>query len=95
MELLSQALLAVGAAVVVVSSIAAATVRKPLPRLHLLAPVTSLGAPMIGVAVALDSGASLSAALIIGITAAVAVTGPVVQVAIGHAIAHRESGSPT
>lgn len=87
MGLLSQALLILGVAVVVMFSIAAAFVREPLSRLHLLAPVTSLGAPVIGVAVALDSGVSLSAVLVIATTAAIAVTGPVVQVAIGHAIA--------
>jgi multicomponent Na+:H+ antiporter subunit G len=93
MERLSQGLLVLGVAVVVMSSIVAATVRKPLTRLHLLAPVTSLGAPLIGAAVMLDSGIRLSTAWIFAITAAIVLTGPVVQVAIGHAIAHREPGS--
>jgi multisubunit Na+/H+ antiporter MnhG subunit len=86
------ALLGIGVAVVAVSAIGAAVMRDTYLRLHFLAPVTSLGGPLIGLAVAFDAGWGLSGFLSILITLLLAVTGPVVLAATGRAVVlHDES----
>lgn len=87
-------LLALGTAVVVGCSVAAAAVGDPYRRLHFAAPVTSLGAPLVGAAAVLDTGWQLSAAWIAVIAVLVAVSGAAVQVAVGRAVDQgREGGA--
>lgn len=90
MALVSTALLALGTLVVAASCVGAVLARDSLSSLHYLAPTTSLGAPLIGAAAALDAGAQWSTAWILFITAVLAATGPVAQAAIGRAAVEEE-----
>lgn len=90
MDLLITALLALGALVVTASCLGAVLVRDALTALHFLAPVTSLGTPLIGVAAALDSGWQWSTVWILFITAVLAGTGPVAQASIGRTATRNE-----
>lgn len=90
MNLLITALLALGTLVVAASCLGAVLVRDSVSSLHYLAPTTSLGAPLIGAAAALDSGAQWSTVWIVCLTAALAATGPLAQAAIGRATGDEE-----
>ncbi len=70
-------LLWAGVAVVVASSFAMLLFRDTLQRLHYLSPVTSFGAPLIGLSLAVENGWGLTTAQILLITFFVVVTGPV------------------
>jgi multisubunit Na+/H+ antiporter MnhG subunit len=76
-----------GVLVCVAASIGAVVPRDVLDRLHFLAPVTSVGVPLVGLGVAVDTGWHLSTAEILVIVAVVAVTGPVLASATGRAAA--------
>ena len=71
------ALLWAGVAVVVASSLAMLVFHDALQRAHYLTPVTSLGAPLIGLSVAIENGWGLTTAQVLLITFFVVVTGPV------------------
>ncbi|GAB3164675.1 hypothetical protein GCM10027258_86560 [Amycolatopsis stemonae] len=79
-----------GVAVVVVSAVAMLRARTLLTRLHLLAPVTTLGAPLVGAGLALANGWNLGSAAILLTVALLAVTGPVLQSAVGRVEAERQ-----
>lgn len=76
-----------GVVVVVAAAIAAVWVREEYVRLHFLTPVTSLGAPLVGVGLGLVNGWTLTSATILGITLLLAITGPVLGSAIGRVTA--------
>jgi multicomponent Na+:H+ antiporter subunit G len=59
MTVVAQVLVFAGVAVVVVSALAMLRARTLLNRLHLLAPVTTLGAPLVGLGLALAGGWTL------------------------------------
>jgi multicomponent Na+:H+ antiporter subunit G len=84
------ALLAAGLAVTVGASIAAVTARQAITRLHFVTPITSIGFPLIGLAIAVANGPGLSTAEVLFIVFLVAVSGPVLETAIGRVIAQRE-----
>lgn len=84
------ALYAAGLAVVVLASMAALVLRGVLNRLHLLTPVTSVGGPLIGLALAIRDGWSLTTGEI-GLTVALlALSGPVLEAATGRVTAQRQ-----
>jgi multisubunit Na+/H+ antiporter MnhG subunit len=92
------ALYAAGLAVVVLAPLTALRARHVYNRLHFVAPMTSLGAPLIGVALAIQNGWGLTTAQELFITGLLAVTGPVLAAATGRMAAQRDGlikrGSP-
>lgn len=84
------ALLAAGLAVTVAAALGALTCRKAVTRLHFIAPITSLGFPLIGVALAVDNGWSLTTLQVLFIVGLLAVSGPVLGSATARVIAQRE-----
>jgi len=91
MQILIDALLFLGVAIVVASSWAALWLRGVFVRLHFLSPVTSLGAPLIGIALGLENGWGLTTGLILLTVFVLAVSGPVVEVATARVMAQREA----
>ena len=89
MTVVAQVLVFAGVAVVVVSALAMLRAKTLLNRLHLLAPVTTLGAPLVGVGLALTSGWNLGSGAILLTVVLLAVTGPVLQSAAGRVEARR------
>lgn len=89
MTAVAQVLVFAGVAVVVVSALAMLRARTLFNRLHLLAPVTTLGAPLVGIGLALANGWNLGSAVILLTVALLAVTGPVLQSGTGRAEAER------
>jgi multicomponent Na+:H+ antiporter subunit G len=87
---LELALLAAGLAVTVISSVAALTAARAMTRLHFLTPITSVGFPLIGLAISVANGLGLTTAEVLFIVFLVAVSGPVLETAIGRVIAQRE-----
>lgn len=87
-------LLAAGAAVVVATSLRAVLARGVYNRLHLLTPVTSLAAPLIGLGLAINSGWNLVTAEILLIVALLAATGPVLEAAIARLAAQQDDLVP-
>jgi multicomponent Na+:H+ antiporter subunit G len=90
MRAFAQVLLFVGVAVIVISSWSALWLRGPLVRLHYLSPVTTLGAPLIGVSVLLASGWSLTTGLVLLIVFLLCASGPAMTIALARVIAQRE-----
>jgi multicomponent Na+:H+ antiporter subunit G len=78
-----------GIAVVAASSVAALLLPHTLDRLHTVTPATSLGAPLIGLGIAVDQGWNLTTAQVLFICALVALTGPMVASATGRLAAQR------
>lgn len=91
MQLLSDVLLFVGVGVVVASSISALWLRGLFIRLHYLSPVTSLGGPLIGIALAIRNGWGLTTGIILVTVLVLALSGPVVEVANARVMAQREA----
>jgi multisubunit Na+/H+ antiporter MnhG subunit len=87
---LAVALFAAGIAVVLVSGVAALRFRRVYDRLHFLTPGTTLGAPLVGVALGLENGWSLATAEILFTCFLVLVTGAVMAAATGRMAAQRE-----
>jgi multicomponent Na+:H+ antiporter subunit G len=84
------ALMWAGVTVVVASSLCMLLFRDALQRLHYLTPVTSLGVPLIGLALAIENGWGLTTAELLLITFFVVVTGPVLGSATARLVAeHR------
>jgi multicomponent Na+:H+ antiporter subunit G len=90
MKALELVLLWAGIAVVVLSCLGALTLRRVYNRLHYLSPMTSIGAPLIGLALAIDNGWGLTTADILFTVFLLALTGPVLEAATGRAAAQRE-----
>jgi multisubunit Na+/H+ antiporter MnhG subunit len=87
-------LLGAAALVVVLSGVGLLGARDSLPRLHFVTPVTSVAAPLTGVAYAVDQGWGIPAGLVLAIVGLVAVTGPPLGAAIGRAAARNEGRLP-
>ena len=90
MKVLELALLWAGIAVVALSCLGALTLRQVYNRLHYLTPMTSIGAPLIGLALAIGNGWGLAMAEDLFIVFLLALTGPVLEAATGRAAAQRE-----
>jgi multisubunit Na+/H+ antiporter MnhG subunit len=83
-------LLAAGTLVVVVSAVAAALVKDFYRRLHFLTPVTSIGGPLIGLALAVENGWGLTTAIVLLTVALLGFTAPVLAAAVGRVGAQRD-----
>ncbi|VVJ25186.1 Uncharacterised protein [Amycolatopsis camponoti] len=90
MTVAAQVLVFAGVAVVVLSALAMLRARTLLTRLHLLAPVTTLGGPLVGLGLALANGWTLGSGAILLTVVLLAVTGPVLQSAAGRVEAQRQ-----
>jgi multisubunit Na+/H+ antiporter MnhG subunit len=90
MKLAELVLLWAGVAAVVLSCLGGLTLRRVYNRLHYLTPMTSIGAPLIGLALAIDNGWGLTTADILFDVFLLVLTGPVLEAATGRAAAQRE-----
>jgi multisubunit Na+/H+ antiporter MnhG subunit len=88
-------LLGLAALVVVLSAVGLVAAPSVLPRLHFIAPVTSLAAPLVGVAYLVDQGIGLAAGLVLLTVAVLALTGPPLGAAIGRLAAAELDLLPT
>lgn len=88
--IVGQVLLGAGVLVAVASAIGALVVRDVLDRLHFLSPVTSLAAPLVGVAMAVENGWSATTAGILFTVFLLALSGPVLASATGRLVAQRQ-----
>ena len=91
MTVVAGVLIWLGVLVVVLSAAAALVLRPVHPRLHALAPVTSLAGPLIGVGLAIVNGLSLTTATILLIVVLLAITGPALTAAMARLAAEREA----
>jgi multicomponent Na+:H+ antiporter subunit G len=92
------ACLIAGLAVTVASCLLALRLRTGYGRLHAITPVTSVGSPLVFVALGLHNGWGLTTGLEILIAGLLAVTGPALEVATGRLLAQQEgrlSAEPT
>ena len=87
---LVRALLAAGVFVIVASALSMLAFKRILDRLHLITPITSLGAPLIGLAIAIENGWGLTTAQVLLIVFFMALAGPVLEAATGRMSAQRE-----
>jgi multisubunit Na+/H+ antiporter MnhG subunit len=83
-----------GVLVVVASAAAAVVLPSAHPRLHALAPVTSLAGPLVGAGLAVLNGLSLTTAAVLLIVALLAVTGPAVSAAVARLAHERQREAP-
>ncbi|GAA3563045.1 hypothetical protein GCM10022222_53520 [Amycolatopsis ultiminotia] len=81
MSVVAQVLVFAGVAVVALSSAGLLRARDLLTRLHLLSPVTTLGAPLIGAGLVLVNGWHLGSGAIVATVLLLVLTGPVTQAA--------------
>ncbi|MFJ8849333.1 monovalent cation/H(+) antiporter subunit G [Streptomyces sp. NPDC102437] len=92
-------LLGCGVAVLLLSALSLVVLAAPYARLHALAPATSLGLPLIALALALETGAGRTAIKLLFIALLSATAGPVTSMAIGRSSAQEEglveNGPPT
>ncbi|MCR6482029.1 monovalent cation/H(+) antiporter subunit G [Amycolatopsis sp. OK19-0408] len=88
--MIAHVLVFAGVAVVVLSAVTMLRARTLLNRLHLLAPVTTLGAPLVGIGLALANGWNLGSAAILLTVVLLAATGPVLQSGLGRVEAERQ-----
>jgi len=83
-------LLWAGVVVTVLSCLGAVRPRRVYVRLHYVAPATSIGAPLTGLALAITNGWSLTTAEDIFIVFLLAITGPVLASSAARVAAQRE-----
>lgn len=79
-----------GTAVVLASAAGMLRARALLTRLHLLSPASTVGAPLIGIGLAVGNGMHLGTVAILATVLLVAVTGPVLQSATARLVANGE-----
>ena len=89
------ALLGLAALTVVLSAIGLLRAPDPLARLHFLAPVTSIAAPLVGAAYVVDEGMGLSAGLVLLVVGLLVLSGPPLGTAIGRATAEEQELIPS
>ena len=82
-HLVALVLLVAGTAVLLLSVCALLVLPAPYARLHALSPASSLGAPLIALALAVDTGPGRSAVKLLVIAALLAAGGPITTMAIG------------
>lgn len=83
-------LLAAGSLVVVASALGAVLSRDFYRRLHFLTPVTSIGGPLVGLALAIENGWGLTTAIVLLTVALLAGSGPVLTAAVARVGAQRD-----
>jgi uncharacterized membrane protein len=86
-DLAGAVLLSAGTLVTLVCGAAVLRVRDTADRLHLLAPITVLAGPLVGAAVGIRLGWSTATAAVALIVVLLAVTGAVLQAAVGRLVA--------
>ena len=91
MTVVGGVLIWLGVLVVVLSATAGIVLPPVYPRLHGLAPVTSLAGPLIGVGLAIVNGLSLTTATILLIVVLLAITGPALTAAMARLAGEREA----
>jgi multicomponent Na+:H+ antiporter subunit G len=84
-------LLAAGTAAILLAAAALLLLPTPYARLHALSPASSLGIPLICLALALDAGPGRQALKLLFIGALTAVSGPVLSIVIGHTMAREDA----
>ncbi|WP_406634282.1 cation:proton antiporter [Amycolatopsis sp. WGS_07] len=89
MTVAAQILVFAGVFVVLASAVGLLRAKDLLTRLHLLAPATTLGAPLIGAGLVLVNGVQLSSGVIVATVVLLAVTGPILQSATARLEARR------
>jgi multicomponent Na+:H+ antiporter subunit G len=92
--IVSRLLLAIGVAVIVASALGALGFRQVHNRLHFITPMTSLGAPLVGLALAIENGWGETTAEILFTVFLLAVAGPVLEAATGRLHAQRQGWVP-
>ncbi|PYC70612.1 hypothetical protein C7C46_27270 [Streptomyces tateyamensis] len=88
-------LLVAGVAVLLLAGLALLRLPAPYLRLHALSPASSLGAPLIALALAVETGPGRGAAKLLVIGALLAVGGTVTTMAIGRTTLRREEADRT
>ncbi|MFI9383398.1 cation:proton antiporter [Kutzneria sp. NPDC052558] len=88
--MIAWALLAAGSLVIVTSALGAVLAKDFYRKLHWLTPVTTIGGPLIGLALAVTNGWSLTTAIVLLTVALLAVTAPVLTAAVGRVGAQRD-----
>lgn len=89
-QVLVWALLGLAVALVLASSVRLLRAEDDYARLHLMAPVTSVAGPVVGLAIAVQSGFTLATATAVLTVALLALAGAAVQGAMGRLVAaHR------
>jgi multisubunit Na+/H+ antiporter MnhG subunit len=94
-EVVVAVLLAAAALVVALSALGLLAAPDMLPRLHFVTPVTSVAAPLTGVAYLVQQGPGLAAGLVLLIVGLLAVSGPVLGAAMGRVAALEDDLLPT
>lgn len=83
-------LLVAGTGVLLLSAVGLVTLSRPYQRLHALTPATTVGAPLVALALAVETGPGRAAVKLLLIAVIVAVGGAVTAMAIGRATAQHE-----
>ncbi|QMU69331.1 monovalent cation/H(+) antiporter subunit G [Streptacidiphilus sp. P02-A3a] len=86
-HLIALVLLVTGTGVLLLSACALLALPGPYARLHALAPATSLGAPLIALALAVDTGPGRAAVKLLFVGALLALAGPITTMAIARVVA--------
>ncbi|MEE1787037.1 monovalent cation/H(+) antiporter subunit G [Streptomyces sp. SP17BM10] len=87
------ALLCAGTAVLLLAALAVAVLPGPYLRLHALSPAAALGAPLVALALAVDTGPGRAAVKLLVIGLLLAAGGTVTTMAIGRATVRAEQRS--
>lgn len=87
-------LMGCGCAALLLAALAVLVLPTPYARLHALAPASSLGVPLICLALAVDAGPGRTAVKLLFIGALTAVSGPVVSIVIGRTMARVGADGP-
>ena len=93
-DVASRSLLVAGVAVTVLSSLGALAFRQVHNRLHFITPITSLGAPLVGLALAIENGWGETTAEILFTVFLLALVGPALEAATGRLAAQQEGWVP-
>lgn len=91
----SLALVALGTAVVVASSLGALAMRSSFDRIHFVTPITSLGCPLVAAGLGVAEGWGLTAASLILIAGLLFFAGPVLGAATGRRAGQFEGRVPS
>lgn len=91
-QLLVWVLLGLAVAVVLACSFRSLVAGDDFARLHLMAPVTSVAGPLVGLAIAVRNGFSLATATALLTVVLLALCGAAVQVAMGRLVAAHRGG---
>lgn len=86
----AEALAALGVSICVLMAMAVAVPRPQLARLHFLTPVSSMGAPLIGAGLAVDTGWHRASVTVVLTVVVIAATGPVLTATTARIVAQRQ-----